>query len=122
MLEKLIGAQILKINESTIDVRLGEETHTLEILSDDGDCCGYSNFDINMKYSENATTNPIITNIEVKDNSSGDSDGMIVTFYGENKELCEIEADAGSGSGWAYGAIVYMECKTLGIDETLANY
>lgn len=122
MLEKLIGGQILKIDESTISVKLGEDIYTLEILTDEGDCCGYADFEMRIKYSENDSTNPIITNIDSKEDGTSGGVNAVITFYGEHKELVEIEAHAGSGSGWAYGAIVNLHCKALDIDETLATW
>lgn len=123
MLENLIGAQILKIDETSIEVKLREETYTLEIVSNDGDCCGYADFTTNLLYSEEDMRNPIITNVELKNKEGGyDGDSSVITFYGENKELATIESEAGSGSGWNYGACVTLKCKALEIEEDLASW
>lgn len=123
MLERLIGAQILRINETSIEVKLGDKVHTFEIVSDSGDCCGYADFTTNMLYSEEDCRNPIITNVELK-NEEGDYDGesSVITFYGEHKALATIESEAGSGSGWAYGSYVTLRCKALDIEEDLASW
>lgn len=122
MLEKLIGAQILTINDDSIKVKLGEDTFNLEIISYDGDCCGYADFKTNLLYSENDRRNPIITNIELEDKDCYDGESSIITFYGESKPLATIESEAGSGSGWSYGAFVSLTCKELDIDENLASW
>ena len=123
MLEKLIGAQIVKVNETSIEVRLDDKAHELEIDTDYGGCCGYAEFKTNLLYSEDDARNPIITNVElVAKEGNYDGEQTIITFYGENKELANIESEAGSGSGWAYGACVTLRCKTLNIDETLAEW
>lgn len=123
MLENLIGAQIVSIHESTIEVKLGDDIHILEILTDYGDCCGFANFTMNLLYAEGDVRNPIITNVELEREENGyDTDTSVITFYGEHKELATIESEAGSGSGWAYGAIVTLHCKSLDIDETLASW
>lgn len=123
MLERLIGAQILRINETSIDVKLNDEIHTLEIVSDYGDCCGYAVFTTNLLYSEEDCRNPIITNVELKNKQDGyDGESSVITFYGESKPLATIESEAGSGSGWSYGAFVSLRCKELDIDEDLASW
>lgn len=123
MLEKLIGAQILTVNEDSIEVKLNDEVFKLEIISNDGDCCGYAGFTTNLLYSENDFRNPIITNVELDNSEKNyDGDSSIITFYGESKALATIESEAGSGSGWNYGAFVALKCKALGIDEDLASW
>lgn len=123
MLDKLIGAQILRIDESSIEVKLGDEVHTLEIVSDGGDCCGYADFTTNLLYSEDDFRNPIITSVELKNKEGGyDGESSVITFYGEYKALATIESEAGSGSGWTYGAFVNLRCKALEIDEDLASW
>lgn len=122
MLEKLIGAQILTLNDDSIEVKLGDGIHTLEIISDDGDCCGFADFTTNLLYSENDFRNPVITNVELENKDYHDGDSSIITFYGESKPLATIESEAGSGSGWSYGAFVSLRRKELDIDEDLASW
>ena len=123
MLDKLVGAQVVRINGSSIEVKLGDKIHVLEIVVDEGDCCGFANFDMTLFYAEDDERNPIITNIEIEsDNDGYNKETAIITFYGENKKIASIEAEAGSRSGWAYGACVTLRCKTLDIDETLAKW
>lgn len=122
MLENLIGAQILTVSDDSIEVKLGDEIHTLEIISDGGGCCGYAEFTTNLLYSENDFRNPIITNVTIDSGDSNYCDTSTVTFYGEAKPLATIESEAGSGSGWGYGAFVTLRCKSLDIDEDLASW
>ena len=121
-LKVLIGAQILKINEDSITVKLNNNTYTLTLDTYDGDCCGYANFELNMLYSENDERNPIVTNIEYENRDYHDGDAFVITFYGENKEFATIEGIASSGSGWMYGANVSIRCAELGIEDVLAIY
>lgn len=122
MLEKLIGSQILKIEDSFITLKKEDKVFTLEFKSDDGGCCGYADFELNVFYDENSERNPIITNVDIINTDGYDSETTTLTFYGENKELCNIESNAGSGSGWSYGACVSITCKELGIDEDIASW
>lgn len=122
MLKNLVGAQIVSIGESSVIVKLDGQIHTLEILSDDGGCCGYADFKTHLLYSEQDFRNPIITNVEKESKDMYEGDSSVVTFYGESKALATIESDAGSGSGWSYGAYVTLRCKLLDIDEELASW
>ncbi|MCP1159303.1 hypothetical protein [Bacillus infantis] len=122
MLENLIGAQILNITDDCIEVKKGDEIFKLEITSEGGDCCGYADFTTNLLYSPNDLRNPIITNVIRVDEDNGWQDSSVITFYGESKPLATIESNAGSGSGWNYGAFVSLHCKALDIDETLASW
>lgn len=121
-MEKLIGAQILKVEEESIQVLKDGKVYILEILSDYGDCCGYANFTTTMLYSPDSIHNPVITNVKTQEGEDGESESVFVTFYGEYAPLVEIDAEAGSGSGWQYGASVTMVCKELGIDEHLVSW
>ena len=122
MLNKLVGAQVVRINGSSIEVKLGDKIHVLEIVVDEGDCCGFANFDMTLFYEEENKRNPIITNIEMKYDNNDYKETAIITFYGENKKIASIEAEAGSESGYSYGACVTLRCKTLDIDETLVKW
>lgn len=122
MLDKLVGAQILKVSEDSIEVKLNDKVYTLEVVSDSGDCCGYADFKTNLLYSEGDFRNPIITNVEMKEEDSGWDSSSVLTFYGSSKPLASIESDAGSGSGWSYGAFVALQCRVLDINETLASW
>jgi hypothetical protein len=120
--EKLIGAQILRVGVDFIEVKKDDEVFKLEIISDDGGCCGYAGFITNLLYSENDIRNPIITNVSLENKENPYEDVSIITFFGESKPLATIESEAGSGSGWSYGAFVSLRCKALGIDEYLASW
>lgn len=122
MLDNLIGAQILKINGNKIKVKKEEKIHTLEISSDDGDCCGFANFTAELLYGEDSERNPIITNVEYIQNEYYDGDSSVITFYGEAQALATIDSSAGSGSGYGYGAFVTLTCHELDINESLAYW
>lgn len=123
MLEKLIGSQIINIAEDYIEVKKDDKLFKLEILSDDGDCCGYAEFETHLLYEPNDVRNPVITNVVLeKEEVEFDRESSIITFYGESKPLATIESVAGSGSGWTYGACVTLRCKPLDIDEDLASW
>lgn len=122
MLEKLIGAQIVEVTENTLTVSLNGKEHELEISSDDGDCCGYADFKTLVFDENDIKRNPIITNIEVTPKAHCSGDEAIITFYGESSEILSIEGEAGSGSGWEYGACVTITCKTLEIEENLVSW
>lgn len=94
----------------------------MNIETGSGDCCGYADFETKLLYSPNDLRNPIITNVTKEDERGYDTDSSLVTFYGESKPLAPIESNAGSGSGWSYGAYVTLTCSALDIDEDLAYW
>ena len=121
-LENLIGFQLVNLDDEQMIVQKDSKVYTLQFICEDGDCCGFSNVSNTLFIDTvNAKENPIITNIEY-DSTNDDSDIVKITLFGEIKKLAQIEAEAGSGSGWCYGATVTVECKPLEIDETLASW
>ncbi len=122
MLNKLIGAQIVDVHEDKILIKLNNHLYVLSIIEDQGDCCGFAEFQSRMFFEKDNERNPIITNITLQEEDSYDGASAKLTFFGENKELAQVEAEAGSGSGWAYGASVELYCKELDINETLVEY
>lgn len=122
--DKLIGAQIVSVGISHITLKKDGILYELELESDGGDCCGYGDFETHMYYEEDSERNPIITNVVLNEaeGTYGYGSSATLTFYGEDKELAEVEASAGSGSGWQYGAWVSISCSKLDIDEMLASW
>lgn len=123
---KLLYKQVVKIEDDSITLKDNDgNEYVLQLDLDNGDCCGYANFDI-ISYEENSKSNPIITNIEFgheyEDEGYHNEEGVKITFFGEHKEIASINAKAGSGSGWGYGACVTIECKGLDIKDTLISY
>jgi hypothetical protein len=122
MFDKLIGAQIVSVHDDFIRISLNGKEYDLELESDGGDCCGYGDFETRFLLEEGSERNPIITDVELHENGGYDSDFATLVFYGEDKAIAEVEASAGSGSGWHYGAWVSISCSKLDIDEMLASW
>jgi len=126
-LDKLIGFQIVSLDPEKMVLQKGEQVVTIDLEIDDGDCCGYAHISTDMYVEPNSSRNPIITNIEHYENSddeaySNGENRLTITFYGEQEQLAHIEAEAGSGSGWRYGACATVECSALDINLTLAMW
>lgn len=126
--EKLIGAQVLAVTEDSITVSINDEEFVLEVHTYHGDCCGFAEADVKpltdvLKVSqENTSSNPVITDIKTNNDFDDCSDQIEITFFGESQELFEITGEAGSGSGWAYGATVSIVCDKLQLDEVIVEY
>ena len=126
--QKLIGAQVLAVTNDGITVLINEKEFFLEIHTDDGDCCGFAYAQITALsdtlkvYHEDTTNNPVITDIKAVHSGDGSSETVEITFFGESKELFEISGEAGSGSGWNYGATVSIVCSKLDLDEEIVGY
>ena len=118
----LIGYQLVSIDDTKIVVRKGNSTYELLIEDDNGDCCGYNDFNTKLLISETELErNPVITNVEVEED---EDDGMSakVTFFGEYKPVAELNSFSFSGSGWCYGACVSIVCKELDMDEIITQW
>lgn len=82
----------------------------LEESIDDGDCCGYADIDVLKNTFEGDV---LITNVETEENEGNyyDSESVLVTFYGVNKQIYQANLSDGSGSGWDYGAVATLSVK-----------
>lgn len=122
MLSKLIGSQLVSINDYNMVVNLNDKYYTLYFKEDNGDCCGYAFITTELMYKDGDVNNPVITNIEYNDEEGHDGDSLIITFYGQSKQIAKIESECGSGSGWSYGATASVVCKELDIYEILTSW
>lgn len=120
MLEKLIGAKLIEINDEYIEVEKNGKTYFIDIEDEPGDCCGYN--DISTKLLLDDISKPIITNIKTECNDEAEGDECLITFFGEYKPIAELHSFSYSGSGWGYGACVTLKCKKLNIEETITNW
>jgi hypothetical protein len=122
MLEKLIGAQLVEINERGFVVRKDGELIRFSFIEDYGDCCGFNQIETKLFISKDELQrNPVITNIQ-EDNTCGewnDSSNFIITFFGEQKQIAKINSMSSSGSGWCYGASVSLRCLKTKEEEIL---
>lgn len=95
-LEKaLLGKHVTKNADGTLLID-GQEVTTHAI---GGDCCAYAYAEVEH------FTDGIITHIKTLDRENYGDSTVAVTIYHENTKLAELMANAGSGSGWSYGAI-----------------
>lgn len=126
MLEKLIGTQLVSITkDGELIVKKGNKTYKIEWETDGGDCCGYADVNATLLIDKkNLSNNPYIVNIETKEgeNAQYECDHKIITLMGMSKPLCEISAEAGSGSGWCYGAYAKILCKGLKLEEMIVEW
>lgn len=122
-IKDLIGFQLVEINNSEIKLKKDDKTFTLSIVEDKGDCCGHNYIETNLFISEKELNrNPIITNIIVDRHEGEWEETCKVVFFGEEKNIAELETDSYSGSGWRYGACAWVKCKELDLDEVLSQW
>lgn len=120
----LIGYRLVSIDDNKIVVRKGITKYVLNIKEDSGDCCGYNEITTKLLISEKELKrNPIITNVEMTEENS-DYDGMSgrIAFFGEYKPMAVVDAYSSSGSGWCYGACVWVQCDALEINEEVSSW
>jgi hypothetical protein len=126
MLEKLIGTQLVSITEDgELTVKKKNKIYKIEWERDYGGCCGYTEVNATLLIdNKDLSNNPYIVNVETKDNENEEyeCDHKIITLMGMSKPLCEISAEAGSGSGWGYGAYAKILCKGLKLEEMIVEW
>lgn len=104
-LEKLIGKRVIAIESDK--VRLHDGT-VLKLKSENGDCCGYGEFEIlneGFDFEDN-----VITKVEpetINDRFEGISSFTIGIF--SNDKSIIIDGVTGSGTGWDYGQYIELE-------------
>lgn len=104
-LEKMVGKRVIAIESDK--VRLHDGT-VLKIKGDDGDCCGYGDFDIfnnGFDFEDNVITKVVPESID--DCFEGTSSFIIGIF--SNDKSITIDGATGSGSGWDYGQYIELE-------------
>lgn len=124
MLRDVIGWKLVEINNDGFKVRgYRGATKTFQFITDQGDCCGYADVVGRLLIETTPERMPVITKVTVE-SESGDYEGEVctVTFFGEDKKLAEIHANAGSGSGYEYGACASVKCVETGDEEVLASW
>lgn len=92
-----------------LDWLVGKVINTENIITDSdyGDCCGWADIDV-IKDTFNGDV--LITNVTYEESSNYDcQDIVIITLYGQNKEIYELNLSDGSGSGWDYGSVATVE-------------
>ena len=112
MFNGLIGAQIISTRENGFTVKTQDgKTRTFVIKEDEGDCCGFNEWDLKI-FKDNIKRNPIITNVQKveDDGESGDEHTAKITLFGEYAPLVHLDSLSSRGSGWSYGACVTLEC------------
>ena len=110
--ERLIGAQIIKLNEKEIIVKAPNgETLSVNFYEDHGDCCGYTRITKELFFEPNDKDNPVITDVEWCKDENENRYRVRLTLFGVKKPLAEYEFECGSNSGWCYGAAITAMCS-----------
>lgn len=119
----LVGFQLLSLTDESMVVVKDKETYVINFECDHGDCCGYANINNTLLFDpKTRKKNPVITNIAVENSGEYSESIATITLFGENKQIAQINAEAGSGSGWNYGACVTVTCNQLEIHEDIVCY
>ena len=118
MSEVFVGSKLLKITDTDIIIERDGIVYTIEYDIDQGACCSYA--DVFAKLLVSETESPVITSITYKkDNSNYRVCRCVLTFFGVNRAIADACCQAGSESGYDYGANVQLVCKELRIKEVL---
>lgn len=100
MLNGLVGASLVELNERRFIVNKNYMLICFTFEEDEGSCCGFNEITTNLFISkEELHRNPIITSVQTERDAGNDEDRLIITLFGEQKQLAEIESMSSSGSG-----------------------
>lgn len=127
MIESLVGYRLIELNNNGFKVEKDGDIKTFEFEEDYGDCCGFNEIETNLLISdEEFSNNPVITEVEYANPSRISyydyKDQLRITFMGESKPIAEINSLSSSGSGYGYGAHVWVVCKETNETEELTSW
>lgn len=119
----LIGYQLVSIDDNKIVVRKDNTEYIINIEEDHGDCCGYNDIETKLLISDTELNrNPVITNVEITNEEGEWGASGRIAFFGEYKPMAVVDTYSSSGSGWAYGACVWVYCDALEINEEVSSW
>ena len=123
-LAELVGAQLLSFGSGGFTVRMPDmEVRSFRYVQDEGDCCGFNSLDTTLLINrDELRNNPVITAVHQVREDGGEADSLMVTFFGLDRKLAEINSFSSSGSGWCYGATVSLECMETSDNLVLTSY
>ena len=124
MFDKIIGAQLVRIDEKGFEVKKGDDLYHFDFIEDEGDCCGYNDIGTELFISEEELArNPAVMRYEiVEDGNFEDGSLFRLIFFGEVKKMAEVETYSSSGSGWSYGATVSCLCRETHEEQILSSW
>lgn len=107
-LTTLIGQSVTEIGDTYIKLSSGL---TLYLQGDNGDCCGYAEFDIDATGFD--LEDNVITAVspEVIDTEFSGIGSFAIGIFSNDTRI-SIQGETGSGSGWDYGQFVKLIVTT----------
>ena len=123
MLNGLVDASLVDLNERSFIVNKDDMLVCFTFEEDEGGCCGFNEITMNLFISkEELHRNPIITSVQTERDAGNNEERLIITLFGEQKQLVEIESVSSSRSGWNYGATVTLHCLKTNEKEVLTSW
>lgn len=104
-----------EVHKDLVGLTYNEIVTNLNILSDDGDCCGYARYD-QTNIPDGVDTDDLTLKACVKiEYDDVDEDRKVLNFIfktsNDSEVLLGYDLQAGSGSGWEYGAWIKITLK-----------
>lgn len=124
MFDKIIGAQLVKLDEKGFEVKKNNSLYHFDFIEDEGDCCGYNDISTQLFISEEELArNPAIMKYEIVEDDDFEEGSLFrIVFFGEVKKMAEVETYSSSGSGWSYGAAVSCLCRETNEEMILSSW
>lgn len=124
MFDKIVGAQLVRLDEKGFEVKKGNSLYHFDFIEDEGDCCGYNDINTQLFISEEELArNPAIVKYEIVEDDDFEEGSLFrLVFFGEVKKMAEVETYSSSGSGWSYGAAVSCLCRETNEEMILSSW
>ena len=104
-----------EVHRDLVGMKYEDVVQKLEIIKDDGDCCGYAEVDVTLPENTSNLTLKSCVEIQYGYDGNDDQDRKVLNFIFETPEGSELllgyDLKAGSGSGWSYGAWVKLQLE-----------
>lgn len=101
-----------KVHQDLIGKNYNEIKEALNVVEDQGDCCGYASCDSTSVIPEGVDVDKLslkdCVSITYDDEYSNRAVLNFVFTDGEGELILGYELSAGSGSGWSYGSYVKL--------------
>ena len=122
MLHGLVGASLVELNGCGLIVNKDGILICFIFEEDEGDC-GFNEITTNLFISEEELhRKPIITSVETERDAGNREDRLIITLFGEQGQIAEIESMSSSESSWNCGATVTLRCVKTNEKEVLTSW
>jgi len=119
----LVGARLVELSQDYMLVQKDGVEIRFDFVTDGVECCGFANIETTL-LTDDIKEMPAIVKLNFEDSKDERFGGRFCTvnLIGASKQLGRISAEAGSASGWEYGAFASVKCAVKNFEHILAEW